>query len=404
MSFDLESEASLGFTGPRGSVTSGGPGSRFSLASRPRPVVSPFSFDHVEAADEQFDDLPELSQSVSSRTSSRPSRRQSARVAVEASRDVESRPRVYSRAATHVRTSSRVSVGNDERQRSAVYPLHAVTPGDDVSPYDSVSLVGAALKRGDHEFISEQRSSRASKPAVALARELAATTDKLPPQARRRLSTSSEYRQVPPGRSEPSNAALSSSQHTVPSWTGDTPVSTRGGSTVVPPMPSLSPVHLPDGSVRTRRPNTSSARSNASSLSFAGSSATRSSRIIVDKGVLADMASVAVSEDINIRVIGGKNVIVLEDGGSFEVVDTNGDPVEPVHFDSRRQARALGLSPVTPRDLHDRLKRSSGGDLSLVKQGGDYRVVSSKSSSGGKPRRALEMRDTPRWKRMFTPL
>lgn len=404
MSFDLESEASLGAFNPRGSVLSRSSGSRFTLASRSRPLGEPQSFDHLEVEDERRDGVPELSQSVSSRTSSRPSRKPSTSIVDVASRPGGSYAPSYSREQKHVRTSSRTSVGNDERQRSAVYPLRAVTPGDEVSPYDSVSLAGAVQKRGDVEFISEQRSSRASKPAVALARELAATSDKLPPQARRRLSTSSGDRQVPLGRPRAPSVVPSTPQDSKPSRIGALPPQSQECGIPVPPTPYLRPTFNPDGSVRTHQPSTSQSRSSVSSLSLAGTTVTRSSRIIVDKEVLQDMASVAVSEDINIQVLGGKNVIVLEDGGSFEVVDTNGDPVEPVHFDSRSQARAFGLSPVTPRDLHDRLRRSSDGKLSLVKQGGDYRVVNSGSTAAGKPRRALEMRDNPRWKRMFTPL
>lgn len=404
MSFDLESEASLGPVNPRGPVMSHGSRSRFTLASRTRPLGYPEPLNDIEVEDEQRDGLPELSKSVSSRTSSRPSRKLPAQVADVASRVSGAYAPSYSREPKHVRTSSRASVGNDERHRSAVYPLHAVTPGDEVSPYDSISRVGAVQKRNDAEFISEQRSHRASKSAGALASELAATTDRLPPQARRRLSTSSGDRQVPLGRPETPVATPSVVQRTSARGSKVNVIPSQAGSVPSPPQPSLRPIHYSNGAVRTRRSNVSPNDQVGAPLSVVGSDVTQSPRIIVDKEVLQDMVSVAVSDDINIQVLGGKNVIVLQDGGSFEVIDTNGDPVEPVHFDTRSQARELGFLPVTPRDLHDRLKRSSDGKLSLVKQGGDYRVVNSGATSAGKPRRALEMRDNPRWKRMFTPL
>jgi len=404
MSFDLESEASLGSIGVRGPSLSTRPNARFTLASARPQAAARQPIDDIVMEGEAYDEVPELAHSVSSRASTTRSKRVSI---------VDGHPELppgYRYRPTHgyrngsVRASSAVSAGNDERSRLSYYPAPFASAGGDVSPFDSASVVGSQEKRFNAEFVSRQHDRHANKTGAELSARLAATTDRLPPQSRRRLSSSS----VRADNAVPEQLIYGRVSRvgfeTVPE-PGQPAPSVCVRSQVVHPL-EYTPrdVYGSEVSVRTVRDDTARTRPAGSVVGSVRSVATASSRIVIDKSVLNDMTSAVVLDDINLRVLEGKNVIILKEGASFEVVGDDGEPVEPIHLDTPEQRRALGFPPVTPRDLHDRLKRSSGGKLSLVKQGGDYRITSSKSVVTGKTRRAVELHDSPRWKRMFTPI
>jgi len=404
MSFDLESEASLGSFGAPGSSYSSRSRGRFSLAGSQSLRSPPLPDDLFVLEDDYADGLPDLTNSVSSRSTTKLSSKQSKSAPTpRLPAGYVYSPSVVSKNGS-VRISPAVSTGNDERSRSSRYPVLQQETRGEVSPFDSVSVAGSADKCANPEFVREQREVRASKTGAALAAVLASTTDKLPPEAKRRLSVSSSgSRRVPTstpiyaGESVASTLPVRSSRNnsSLPSWTGDTPYQSQ---TTVGQRSSS------NASGSTMRGGQRRESSVVQQLSSARSCVSSTSKIIIDKFVLADMANTEVLDDVNMRVLEGKNVIVLKEGGSFEVVDEDGNPIEPVYFETADERKNLGFPPVTPRDLHDRLKRSSGGKLGLVKHDGDYRVVLSTVGSSGKTRRAVELRDSPKWKRMFTPI
>lgn len=282
--------------------------------------------DHVRGG-ESLGELPVRSQFVTSERSvgtaysSRVSKRSDASGAV---------PTASSRTSVSVR---KVEVaGEKTRGHDAVRPvsrgLHHNSPlASDVSPFDSVSVIGHPRRSRDPEFVPTQSRRNAREPSDRLATKLAEVSSRISPAVRQQVTASS-----------PATHATRSA---------------RQGTTTLRP-PSVHP-SCAEGSVLENH--------------------SRASKLVISKDMLADITGTQVCADINLRVVDGHNVVVLRDGASLEVVDEEGKNVRPVVIQGKAHRQALGLPPITPRDLHDAMKSGTNGKYGIQRRGNQLVMV-----------------------------
>jgi hypothetical protein len=240
---------------------------------------------------------------------------------------------------------SSVSRGHDNKLRLVKIPGGGRQPStsrsdyrrptvelDDVSPLDSVSNAPWSHGRRPAPYAaSPQEAARARLNSAELIGTLGQATSRASPAIRRRMSES---------KPEPAYA---------------------------PPNP-----FLPETSVRLaphtgdiKRQSSRGPRDSTRFNAVPVSTPSITSKLVIDKDVLGSMAGTTVMDDINLRMVKGHNVVVLRDGASLEVVDEEGNYIFPTVREGPGARRSMGLPPVTPRDLHDRLKAGANGNYNV---------------------------------------
>jgi len=466
LNFDLESEACLGSTRGSGIGRSTASSGRFNPSLPQTPLMTPRYVDQSYLVqDDQFSP-PILSHSVSSRASSsgrnarsydhgsggfHPHVTDGTHAHLEERRPDRVAPSVksgrscsYQERQPDMRTvgmHDHVSTGLDESTRSRYYPPSRAGLDNGPSPLDSVSMIGVPVKDRGEEYVRAQINRNAERPSAELAASLVQSSRLASPSTKRRVSMSSRRESFSGGVRDvmpctPTVPVVSSRQRSdsggarapvshvgmPPVQPGFKPPSTHYEGSILVCSPSLPTGPSTTVTTQKRHSRGSSRPSevtavqrepscNTRPMHAAGqpndastyvSSASRMSKIVIDRAVLCDIAHTEVADDINLRTIGGHNVIVMRDGATFEVVDVNGDPVDPIYYDGADQRRSLGLPPLTPRDIHDAIKRSTNGKYGVSRDKGSYRVVVTEDSSGRN--RRVVAKDASWWKKAFTPL